>query len=65
MKLRINGKIEESEAVTVAQLISERGLPVNRIVVDYNGNVIKRENWHTTRLSEGDCLEILRFVGGG
>ncbi len=65
MKIKINGKVEEVEAVTIEQLISDLGQPVNQIVIDYNGAVVKREDWATKVLTEGASLEILKFVGGG
>ncbi len=65
MKLRINGKSEESGVATIAELVAEQGLPAGRIVFEHNGAIIKRELWAVTRLSDGDSLEIIQFVGGG
>lgn len=65
MKLKINGKPEECKALTIAELVVERGLPAGRIVFEHNGAAIKRENWAVTGLSDGDSLEIIQFVGGG
>jgi thiamine biosynthesis protein ThiS len=65
MKLIINGKNADVEAVTVAELISQKGLPEKQIIVDFNGAIIKREDWKATLLTEGGSLEILRLVGGG
>jgi sulfur carrier protein len=30
-----------------------------------NMNIIKKENWETYIVQEGDKLELLEFVGGG
>lgn len=65
MKLKINGKSEDSNATTIAELVAEWGLPAGRIVFEHNGTIIKREHWASTGLSEGDSLEIIQFVGGG
>jgi sulfur carrier protein len=65
VKLKINGKPEESGAATIAELVVERGLIPGRIVFEHNGVIIQREHWAATGLSEGDSLEIIQFVGGG
>ncbi|NLK51729.1 MAG: sulfur carrier protein ThiS [Syntrophomonadaceae bacterium] len=66
MKLLINGK-EESllSEMTLAELISQRGLNPKSIIVEYNFELVTEENWSQIKLHESDRIEILRFVGGG
>ena len=35
------------------------------VVVELNEEIIKRENYDTTVLKDGDVVEILHFMGGG
>ena len=66
MKLIINGKAETfNDLATLQELIAFKNLPEQRIVVEVNGNLIKRGEWERTILQEDDRVEILRFVGGG
>ncbi|NLY76309.1 MAG: sulfur carrier protein ThiS [Firmicutes bacterium] len=66
MKLFINGKEETFNGLgTLHDLIVSKNLPEQRIIVEVNGNLIKRDEWERTALQEADRIEILRFVGGG
>ena len=66
MKIFVNGKEEIiDESVTVAGLIALKKLHPNALLVEYNYELIKKENWDHTALKENDRLEILRLVGGG
>jgi len=45
--------------------INMKGLEPERIVVEHNFNIVRREDWDKVVLKENDNLEFLRFVGGG
>jgi len=66
IKLIINGeeRIFHS-ARTLAGLVEELGMKQDRVAVELNRNIVSRERWAETALSEGDRLEIVHFVGGG
>ncbi|MCC2671580.1 MAG: thiamine biosynthesis protein ThiS [Armatimonadetes bacterium] len=65
MRLKLNGKERDVEGVsTVEELIAT--LAIHRmIVVELNGAILRREDYPTTALSDGDALEIVHMVGGG
>jgi thiamine biosynthesis protein ThiS len=66
MKVIING--EESEfdsAPTVSALLTQLGMKPDRVAVERNRELIPRDRWAATKLSDGDTLEIVHFVGGG
>jgi thiamine biosynthesis protein ThiS len=66
MKLQINGESRElSTVLTLASLLEELGMKHDRVAVELNRHIVARELWPSTRLSEGDQLEIVHFVGGG
>jgi len=66
MKIILNGREEILDgATTVAGLIALKELNPNAVIVEYNHNLIKKEDWDDTAIKENDRLEILRFVGGG
>ncbi|KJR97598.1 MAG: thiamine biosynthesis protein ThiS [Desulfobulbaceae bacterium BRH_c16a] len=63
--IRINGKDERRKAGTIAELVAGRGLAPGSLVVEYNGRIIKQDDWVKVMLRQGDELELLNFVGGG
>ena len=66
MKITVNGKKEIiEEGATVAGLIALKGLKPDTVIVEYNHDLIKKDDWSNIALKENDRLEILRFVGGG
>ncbi len=65
MKLTINGEAREVAALTLAALVEQLGMKPDRIAVELNRAIVRREHWASTELHEGDRLEIVHFVGGG
>ena len=66
MELTVNGaKHAYADGLTVAQLLERLNVAPERIVVEVNLKILKRAEHPTTRLQEGDQVEIVRFVGGG
>ena len=65
MKLIINGAEKDFAAATLADLVAELGIKADRVAIELNYDIIPRDRWTATNLSDGDKLEIVHFVGGG
>ncbi len=66
MQLTINGEDRSFQApLTLAALLEQLGLKLDRVAVEYNKSIVPRPLWAETSLAEGDRLEIVQFVGGG
>ncbi len=66
MKLVLNGESQTFETpLTLTTLIEKLGMKSDRVAIELNRNIVPREQWPQTQLSEGDRLEIVHFVGGG
>jgi sulfur carrier protein len=66
MNITINGKVTTArDGITVNDLLAERSLDKNHVVVEVNENIVPREDFGSRRLCGNDVVEILRFVGGG
>jgi thiamine biosynthesis protein ThiS len=66
MKLQINGQPRDFDSpLSLASLIESLGMKAGRVAVELNRNIVSREQWAATDLSDGDQLEIVHFVGGG
>ena len=62
----VNGnQIDIAEGSGIHQLIKSLDLNPERVAVEVNRRLIRRVNWDSTTISEGDRVEIVHFVGGG
>ena len=69
MKLKINGEIKtidhSNEELTLEELLEHLGYNPQLIVVELNGEIINPKVWLSTKIKNGDCLEVVTIVGGG
>ena len=67
MKLIVNGKeVASSDALSVEGLLREQKVKMPEMVsVELNGEILRREKFDGTTLTEGDSVEFLYFMGGG
>lgn len=66
MRVFINGETKQiSGTPSLAELINQLELPVARIAIELNREVVRRSEWSSTILREDDRIEIVHFVGGG
>ncbi|MEB8092352.1 sulfur carrier protein ThiS [Mammaliicoccus lentus] len=66
MKCIINGdEFNFEQDLPVTEVLSFLELDQERIIVEFNGSLIKKENFNETIVRESDQLELLEFVGGG
>jgi len=64
--VHVNGETRElKNNLTVTELVELLDFPTERIAIEVNHVVIRRNQWAATRLSEDDKIEIVHFVGGG
>lgn len=66
MNLFLNGETANApDSVTVAAFLESLGLPEKGVAVERNREIVPKSMYATTRLAEGDRIEIVQFVGGG
>ena len=66
MMVTINDEDHELSSVsTISELLVHLGMKADRVAVELNRNLVSRDAWPTTRLADGDKMEIVHFVGGG
>ena len=64
--ISLNGKdqaIEPPENITA--LLQSLNVNPKQVAVAVNGEVVRRADWPSTTVSDGDTVEIVRAVGGG
>lgn len=67
MKITVAGEVKEvKDGITIAELIEQENVETPEYVtVSVNDDFAKSENFATQKLSEGDTVEFLYFMGGG
>ncbi len=65
MTIRLNGAAHQTQAVTIAALLDELGLPRQTVLVERNGEAPPREEWDRQAVRDGDAIEVLRVAAGG
>ena len=66
MKILINGESKEiNQDLNLNELLKHFSLPSERIAIELNREVVRKKDWENIKVSEGDKLEVIHFVGGG
>ncbi len=62
----INGEARDlPDELTLDELLQFLELTENRVAIEHNREIVKRDRWTRVRVAAGDRLEIVHFVGGG
>ena len=66
MIVKINGENRDVDVVdTLLSIVEKEGLSLEKIVVEYNKEIIPTTSLGNILVKENDLIEILSFVGGG
>ena len=66
MRIEVNGEVHEiASQATVRDLLVDLGLGTTLVAVERNEEIVPRAEHATTRLADGDRVEVVHFVGGG
>lgn len=66
MRVSINGQTEEITAgLILAQFLEIKNILPTSVIVEYNGEICRQEDYQQLVLQENDTLEIITLVGGG
>jgi thiamine biosynthesis protein ThiS len=65
MDIWVNGSKKEITVFTVEQLLQSYGMESKLVVVEIDGQIIQRDQWPSTELTENMKVELVHFVGGG
>jgi thiamine biosynthesis protein ThiS len=66
MTIFINGEARElDDGLTVASMLEALRLPKQRVAIELNRRVVRKQEWESTAVSDNDRIEVVHFVGGG
>jgi len=63
--VKVNGKEYDAAGKSLSEFLLYAGYDTIRIAVELNGDIIPKSQYEKTYLSDGDCIEVVSFVGGG
>lgn len=63
--VKISGKDVDVAGKNLVTVLSELGYDGKHFVVEYNEEIISKENYSEITLKDGDVLEVVSFMGGG
>jgi sulfur carrier protein len=66
--LKINGAEKQfltGLPSTLAELLEHLDIKAATAVAEIDGRIVERKNFTETKLRNGQCIELVRFVGGG
>lgn len=64
--ITLNGNIvSDQEGITLEELIRRQNFVKSRIAIEINGRIIRKREYETTQVRDGDVIEVVSFVGGG
>ena len=63
--VKINGEELDIAGKTVAEYLATTSYDSKRIAVECNGDIVPKTKYGETVLKDGDCVEVVSFVGGG
>jgi len=65
VNITINGAAATIDPLSVQDYLEQLGIDPRRVAVELNREILPKGAYPGTTLKEGDCIEIVHFVGGG
>jgi len=66
MHITLNGEKKEVPGdITVSGLLEFLKIQHQRVAVELNMEIVKKDKYGSTAIQEGDALEVVSFMGGG
>ena len=65
MKVNINNKETETQALNVKQLAEELNLPAKGVAIAISNSMVLRNAWEQTPIAEGADIVIIKAFCGG
>jgi len=66
LQIKLNGETKDvDDGTTLLSLVEQLSLAPERLAIELNNEVVRRAEWPDVKLSDGDRVEIVHFVGGG
>lgn len=67
MKITLNNRIEEinKESISVQDLLDIKNFTFKMLVVKINGELVRKKDYQSTYIQEGDTVAVIHLISGG
>jgi sulfur carrier protein len=66
IEIRLNGETRQiPENLNLPQLLQHIEIHADRVAVELNRQIVRKQDWDSTRIEAGAEVEVVHFVGGG
>lgn len=67
MKIILNNREEEFDKseMTVKELLAEKNFTFKMLVIKINNKLVRKENYDSTVILEGDNVSVIHLISGG
>ena len=66
IKIKLNGKAKVIiENLKIINLISDLKIPIKKVAIELNQEIIDKKKLNKIKLKNGDQIEVVHFIGGG
>ncbi|MEI7981398.1 MAG: sulfur carrier protein ThiS [Bacteroidota bacterium] len=67
MKITLNNLLEtfSPESMTVTELLKAKNFTFRMLIIKINGNLVKKNEYETARIKDGDEVHVLHLISGG
>ena len=63
--VKINGESRDVDGMSIQDFLKQENYKTERIVVERNMEIVPKPDYASTKMEDGDEIEIVSFVGGG
>ena len=66
MRLTVNGEARSFQGpLNITGLVAALGLEPRKVAIERNREIVPKSLYGSTKVADGDRIEIVTFVGGG
>ena len=65
INILLNGQSTTVTQGSIAELIEQKNLNPELIIVEYNNTILNKKDYSSTLIKPNDTIEIIRYIGGG
>ena len=67
MKITLNNRTEsfDVDSLTVSELLEKKNFTFKLLVIKINNKLIKKEDYQTATINDGDIVAVIHLISGG
>jgi sulfur carrier protein len=67
MRIILNNREEEFEnqEMTISELLTKKNYTFRMLVIKVNNRLVKKEDYNSTVITEGDNVSVIHLISGG